>query len=310
LQTWHVPFTCPTADWKRPAAHPAQEFFMPAGETEPAAHSVHVPFFPMSANLPAGHANVSESSQIVPPLLPWNFPSGQLSHDVLRKFLWYFPGRQAVHSPEVAPLHLPLGQGSQEVAPLVLYVPALQGEHSVAPLASWYSPSEQLLHETEAPWVLNLPVGQASQDVCSSTGWNRPAAHPAHATLSWLDPSALVRALPAAHAIQDALPVEGWYRFTAHGVTLLLPSHVLPTGQAEHEVRVRESPPAVNLPAGHATQLLAPVTALNMVSAPHLSQEVRAPAAAACLPAGQGAQAWQRQDKALWLHDSIPVVVR
>ena len=130
------------------------------------------------------------------------------------------------------------------------------------------------LHEICAPLSWYWPFGQFLHVVCALLSWNWPFAQFLHefcALLSWN--------WPPLHAEQKMLPLAA-KRPAVHCACVPLPSHDEPAGHAAHEVRVAAVPPAVNEPAAHVAQLLAPA-ALYLESAPH-AEHVLLPLGSKC----------------------------
>jgi hypothetical protein len=92
---------------------------------------------------------------------------------------------------------------------------------------------------------------------------DEPARHAEHEVRVRLSPPGVKE--PAAHVLQLLAPASLYMASVPQAVSALLPSHDEPLEHAEHEVRVVAVPPAVNEPATHVAQLLAPLAA-NFVS--------------------------------------------
>ena len=104
--------------------------------------------------------------------------------------------------------------------------------------------------ESEPPDV-NEPSGQAEQPSASFSLYALSAPH----TVQFSAPAP--EKVPARHGTQDEAPAPA-YKPAAHATMTLEPSHDEPAGHDSQLVRVRLSPPEVNIPDEQTLQLLAP----------------------------------------------------
>jgi hypothetical protein len=171
------------------------------------------------------------------------------------------PARHAEHEVRVVAVPPAVNEPATHVAQLL------------APAALCLASAPHAGHELLLPGE-KRPAGHS---VCALLpSHDEPAGHAAHEVRVVAVPPAVNE--PAAQVAQLLAPAALCLASAPQAVCTLLPSHDEPALHAEHEVRVVAVPPAVNEPAAHVAQLLAPA-ALCLAPTPHAKHEL--------LPAGE-----------------------